>query len=153
MNKVILVGNLTKDPEIRYSQSAEPICIAKFVVAVSRRFKKEGEQDTDFINCTCLGKQAEFIERFFKKGMKIGVSGRLQIRSYDDNTGKRNWFTEVLIEEAEFVESKAAFESRRAQEPEYSGGFDKVPPAAGQHFEPEGFSAIAQSIDDDDLPF
>ena len=149
MNKVVLLGRLTKDPEVRYSQSSEPMAIAKYVLAVNRRFKKEGEPDADFINCTALGRQGEFAEKYFKKGMMVAVSGRLSIRSYDDKSGQRQWYTEVVIEEQDFAESKASYEQRMAnapREPRQDSGAPAV-------YEPEGFSAIAESIDDDDLPF
>jgi len=150
MNKVILLGRLSKDPEIRYSQSSDPICVARFTVAVDRRFKKEGEPDADFINCVSFRRTAEFIERYIKKGMQVSVCGSLTVRSYDDNTGQRKWITEVQAEEVNFAESRAAFEARMAKS---GGGYD-VPAQSEPPREPEGFSAITQSIDeDDDLPF
>jgi len=157
MNKVILLGRLTKDPEIRYSQSAEPICVSRFTVAVDRRFKKEGEPDADFINCVAFRRTAEFMERYIKKGMMVSVCGSLTVRSYDDNTGQRRWITEVQAEEVNFAESRAAYEARMAKG---GGGYDTsaVPPpydsSSSAASAPEGFSAITQSIDeDDDLPF
>lgn len=160
MNKVILLGRLTKDPEIRYTQSAEPLAIARFTLAVNRRFKKEGEPDADFIFCVSFGKLAEIAEKYFKKGTQIALSGRISVRNFEDASGQRRWSTEVIVEEFDFTESKSAFEARMAHNQEYSGGFnDKAPgqnsfPAnPANAFEPEGFSAITQSIDDDDLPF
>ncbi|MCL2604950.1 MAG: single-stranded DNA-binding protein [Defluviitaleaceae bacterium] len=154
MNKVILMGRLTKDPEIRYSQAAEPVCVAKYTLAVNRRFKKEGEPDADFINCVCFRKVAEFAERYLKRGMQICVCGSLQVRSFDDANGQRKWFTDVVVEEAQFAESKAAYETRMSKEGGGFGGGDyNAPPSAPSNYEPEGFSAITQSIDDDDLPF
>lgn len=152
MNKVILLGRLTKDPEIRYSQAAEPVCVAKFTLAVNRRFKREGEPDVDFINCVSFRRTAEFAERYLKRGMQIGVVGSMQVRSYDDNTGQRRWITEVIVDEAQFTESKAAYDARMAQR---GGGFDEGSgaPQPPPSYEPEGFAAITQSIDDDDLPF
>jgi len=156
MNKVILLGRLTKDPEIRYSQSADPVCVSRFAVAVDRRFKKEGEPDTDFINCVAFRRTAEFMERYIKKGMMVSVCGSLTVRSYDDNTGQRRWVTEVNCEEVNFAESRAAFEARMAKSGN-SYNNDAMPPSVApspQASEPEGFSAITQSIDeDDDLPF
>jgi len=156
MNKVILLGRLTKDPEIRYSQSAEPVCVSRFTVAVDRRFKREGEPDADFINCVAFRRTAEFMERYIKKGMMVSVCGSITVRSYDDNTGQRRWVTEVSAEEVNFAESRAAFEARMAK----GGGYDTsaAPPQQysnqGAPPAPEGFSAITQSIDeDDDLPF
>jgi len=155
MNKVILLGRLTKDPEIRYSQSAEPVCVSRFTVAVDRRFKKEGEPDADFINCVSFRRTAEFMERYIKKGMMVSICGSLTVRSYDDNTGQRRWITEVQAEEVNFAESRAAFEARMAKG---GGGYDTAQPpqfaGAGSAPAPEGFAPIAQSIDeDDDLPF
>lgn len=150
MNKVILLGRLTKDPEIRYSQSAEPVCVSKFTLAVDRRFKKEGEPDTDFIICVAFRRTAEFMERYIKKGMQISVCGSLTVRTYDDSSGHRRWITEVTCDEVNFAESRAAFEARMAKS---GGDYSSVqtPPSAP---EPEGFKAITQSIDeDDDLPF
>jgi len=174
MNKVIIMGNLARDPEIRYTQSAEPMAIARFTVAVSRRFKRD-DQDTDFVGCVAFGKQAEFMEKYFKKGMKAGVVGRLQVRTYDDNTGQRKWVTEVVAEEVEFAESRSAYEARMAQQGQYQPQYDSMveqynPPGAGASYgqsppssgyekpaqppsAPEGFAAITESIDDDDLPF
>jgi len=151
MNKVILLGRLTKDPEIRYSQSAEPVCVCKFTLAVDRRFRKEGEPDADFINCVSFRRTAEFMERYIKKGMMVSVCGNLTVRSYDDNTGQRRWITEVQSDEVNFAESRAAFEARMAKGGGSADGAN-MPPTAPS--EPEGFSAITQSIDeDDDLPF
>ena len=154
MNKVILLGRLTKDPEIRYSQSAEPVCVSRFTVAVDRRFKKEGEPDADFINCVAFRRTAEFMERYIKKGMMVSLCGSLTVRSYDDNTGQRRWITEVNCEEVNFAESRAAYEARMAR-----GGADHHTQTAAHSSapsikEPEDFSAITASIDeDDDLPF
>jgi single-strand DNA-binding protein len=152
MNKVILLGRLAKDPEIRYTQGTEPMCIAKFTVAVDRRFKKEGEPDADFIYCSAFRKTAEFMERYFKKGMLVSLCGSIRVSSFDDNTGQKRWSTEVVAEEVNFAESKAAFEARMAK-----GGGDSyqgAPSSPTASKEPEGFSAITKSIDeDDDLPF
>jgi len=149
------MGRLTKDPEVRYSQSAEPVCVAKFTLAVDRRFKKEGEQDTDFIFCVTFRKTAEFVERFLKKGMQVSVCGSLNVRAFDDNTGQRRWTTEVACDEVNFAESRAAFEARMASGGGMPGGYGAPPaPPSIPSSEPEGFSAITQNIDeDDDLPF
>ena len=159
MNKVILVGRLTKDPEIRYSQSANPVCVSRFTTAVNKRFKKEGEPDADFINCVAFGRTAEFMERYMKKGMQVSLCGSITVRSYDDNTGQRRWITEVNADEVNFAESREAYEARMAKGG--GGNYDSNMPPAPPSFgggggapEPEGFSAITQSIDeDDDLPF
>ncbi|MCL2403951.1 MAG: single-stranded DNA-binding protein [Defluviitaleaceae bacterium] len=159
MNKVILLGRLARDPEVRYSQGPEPFCVARYTLAVTRRFKKEGEPDADFIFCVSLGKQGEFVERYIKKGMQVSLCGRIQVREYTDTTGQRKWSTEVVAEEVQFAESRAAFEARQGQQ---GGNFadaysappqENQPPGQPSYDPPEGFSAITQSIDDDDLPF
>lgn len=107
MNKVELVGRLTRDPEVRYTQGENASAIARFSVAVNRRFKNnEGNYDADFINCVAFGKSAEFIEKYFKKGMAIGISGRIQTGNYTNKDGVKVYTTDVVVEEAEFVESK-----------------------------------------------
>ena len=142
MNKVILMGRLAQDPEVRYSQnSAEPLAIARYSLAVRRRFKREGEADTDFIPCVSFGRAGEFTEKYLKKGMMVTISGRMQVRSWEDQQGQKRWTTEVVIEEQDFAESKSAYESRNATK-QHSDGYNQ-----------DGFSAISESIDDDDLPF
>ena len=156
MNKVILLGRLARDPDIRYSQGTEASCVARYTLAVNRRFKREGDADADFISCVSFGKQGEFVERYLKKGMQISLCGRIQVREYTDNAGQRKWSTDVIAEEVQFAESRAAFEARAGQD---SGGYggpppqDNLPPGPPSYEPPEGFSAITQSIDDDDLPF
>lgn len=109
MNKVQLVGRLTRDPEIRYSQGENATATARFSVAVNRRFKNaEGNYDADFINCVAFGKTAEFIEKYFRKGMAIGLTGRIQTGSYTNKDGQKVYTTDVVVEETEFVESKGA---------------------------------------------
>lgn len=147
MNKVILMGRLVRDPEVRYSQGATPVAVARYSLAVNRRFKRDGEPDADFINCVALGKSGEFVERFFKKGQMVSVVGRLQVRSWDDKEGKKQWSTEVVVEENYFAESKASFEGRTA-----AGGID-APAAPSKTSADEGFYPIDESIEDDDLPF
>lgn len=109
MNKVELVGRLTRDPEIRYTQGENASAIARFSVAVNRRFKNaEGNYEADFINCIAFGKNAEFIEKYFTKGMAIGLSGRIQTGSYTNKDGQKVYTTDVVVEETEFVESKSS---------------------------------------------
>ena len=106
MNKVILVGRLTKDPEVKNTSSQVPFC--NFTIAVDRRFKDQnGQRQADFINCVAWRQTATFINSYFHKGSKIGISGSIQSRSYEDQSGQRRYVTEVLVEEAEFVESSA----------------------------------------------
>lgn len=106
MNKVILMGNLTRDPEIRYSQAENPMAIGRFSIAVNRRFKKEGEEDADFFNCTCFGKQAEFLEKYFRQGSRICLVGRIQNNNYTNKNGEKVYSVQVLVDELEFAEKK-----------------------------------------------
>ena len=111
MNKVILCGRLTRDPEVRYSQSAEPLAIARYTLAVDRRRSRnsdQNEQTADFISMVAFGKTAEFAEKYYKKGTKIIVSGRIQTGSYTNKEGVKVYTTEVVVEEQEFAESKSA---------------------------------------------
>ena len=109
MNKVILMGRLTRDPEIRYSSGDEPTAIARYTLAVDRRYKRQGDDQTaDFINCVVFGRGAEFAERYLHQGIKIVVTGRSQTGSYTNKDGHKVYTTEVVIEEQEFAESKAA---------------------------------------------
>lgn len=140
MNKVILMGRLARDPEVRYSQSAEPLAVARYTLAVDRRFKRQGEQEADFIKCVAFGKTGEFAEKYFKKGQLVSIVGRIQVRSWEDRSGTRKWTTEVIVEEQYFAESKAAAESRSKVEKQ------------GENV-PEGFYPIDESVEDDDLPF
>ncbi|MGL4790382.1 MAG: single-stranded DNA-binding protein [Anaerotignaceae bacterium] len=148
MNKVILMGRLTRDPEVRYSQGATPVAVARFSLAVNRRFKRDGEADADFINCVSFGKNGEFVERFFKKGQLVSVVGRLQVRSWDDKEGKKQWTTEVVVEENYFAESKSSFESRPAD-----SGYEAPKPTQQKPASNDGFFPVDESIEDDDLPF
>ena len=108
MNCVTLVGRLTRDPEVRWSTGDNSMCIARFSVAVDRRTKKDGGQTADFPNVKAFGKTAEIIEKYFKKGMKIGIVGRLETGKYQNKDGKDVYYTEVIAENIEFVESKSA---------------------------------------------
>jgi len=136
MNKVILMGRLTKDPEVRYSQSATPVAVARYALAVNRRFKRQGEQEADFINCVALGKSGEFAEKYFKKGQMVGVVGRLQVRSWEGKDGNKHWTTEVVVEEQYFT-----------------GGKKESGAGKQNGTVPDGFYPIDESIEDDDLPF
>lgn len=106
MNKIILMGRLTKDPEIRYSQGENSLAIARFTLAVDRKFKRQGEAEADFISCIAFGKNAEHAERYFKQGLKIAITGRVQTGNYTSKEGNKVYYTEVVIEETEFAESK-----------------------------------------------
>ena len=106
MNKVIEIGRLTKDPDIKYSQGEKQTCIARYTLAVDRRFKQEGQPDADFISCVAFGKNGEFAEKFLKKGVKIAITGELRTGSYTNKDGQKVYTTDVVINEHEFVESK-----------------------------------------------
>lgn len=107
MNKVVLVGRLTRDPEVRYG-GANNTAVARFTLAVDRRFKRENEPNADFINCIAMGKSAEFIEKYFRKGMKVSICGHIQTGSYTNKDGQKVYTIDVFVEEQEFVESKGA---------------------------------------------
>lgn len=108
MNKVFLAGRLTRDPEVRYTQGDKPAAIARYTLAVDRRFKRDGDANADFINCVAFGKAAEFAEKYYKKGIKIIISGRIQTGSYTNRDGQKVYTTDVVIEEQEFAESKSS---------------------------------------------
>lgn len=108
MNKVILMGRLTKDPDIRYTQGAEPMCIARYTLAVDRRFKRNNEDGADFIRCVAFGKDGEFAEKYFNQGKKIVVEGRIQTGSYENQKGDTVYTTDIIIEHQEFAESKGS---------------------------------------------
>ena len=145
MNKVILMGRLTRDPEVRYSQGDASTAIARFSLAVDRRFKREGEDQTaDFINCVAFGRPAEFMERYARKGTKFVVEGRIQTGSYTNKDGQKVYTTDVVVENIEFAESKSSDNN--------NGGYvpaDRPSPsgAAG-----DGFMNIPDGIDEE-LPF
>lgn len=114
MNKVILMGRLTRDAEVRYSQGERATAVARFGFAVPRKFKNDG-QDCDFINCVAFGKQAEFIEKYTYKGIKLLIEGRIQTGSYTNKDGAKVYATDVIVESCEFAESKNASQSERPQ--------------------------------------
>ena len=114
MNKIILLSRLTRDPEVRYLQGQNSTAIASFSVAVNRKFKREGEPDADFFNCTAFGKQAEFVEKYLKQGTKILLSGRVQNNNYTKQNGEKVYSTQIMVEEIEFAESKGNSDSGQA---------------------------------------
>lgn len=151
MNKVILIGRLARDPEVRYTQSAEPMAVCRFAVAVDRpysRNRNEGDKTVDFLNCVCFGTRGENIGRFFKKGNRIAITGRIQTGEYTDQQGNKRYTTDIVVDDFEFVESKTERETT-AQ----SGGFTPAPSAPKNNSQPEGFYSIDDSTDDEDLPF
>ena len=111
MNKVVLMGRLTRDPDVRYSQGENALAIARYTLAVDRRFKRDGEQSADFINCVAFGRSAEFAEKYLKQGTKIVATGRIQTGSYTNKDGNKVYTTDVVIEDQEFAESKGSSSS------------------------------------------
>ena len=136
MNRVWLCGRLTKDPDVRYTQGAEPMAIARYTLAVDRR--KKDENSADFISCVAFGKSAEFAEKYLHKGIKIAVEGRIQTGSYTNKDGKKVYTTDVVVESTEFAESKNSAQQAPAE------------PAADMD---EGFMSIPDGVDDEGLPF
>lgn len=142
MNKVILMGRLTRDPDVRYSQGEKATAIARYTLAVDRRFKQEGQPSADFINCLALGRNGEFAEKYLHKGTKVVVVGSWQTGSYTNKDGNRVYTNECFIENCEFAESKAASQNNQpAEGPSPSS-------AAG-----DGFMNIPDGIEDSELPF
>ena len=129
MNKVILIGRLTRDPEVRYAQGNNGTAIARYTLAVDRRFgKKEGEQNADFIPCVAFGKSAEFAEKYLHQGVKIAVCGRIQTGSYTNRDGNKVFTVDVIVEEQEFAESKAGSGNNNGyQNSAGNGGFSRMP--------------------------
>jgi single-strand DNA-binding protein len=146
MNKVMLMGRLTRDPEVRYSQGETPLAIARFSLAVDRRFNRNNEEQTaDFINCVSFGKTAEFAEKYYRKGTKIAVVGRIQTGSYTNKDGVKVYTTEVVVEEQEFAESKNSSSNGSSDNGNYQSS--PAPMSAG-----DGFMNIPDGIDEE-LPF
>lgn len=134
MNKVILMGRLTADPDVRYTQGEKSTCIARYNLAVNRP-KRDGEQNADFIRCVAFGKSGEFAEKYMKKGGQFLISGRIQTGSYTDKDGKKVFTTDVVVESQEFTESKKD---------------SQCAPSTSSN---DGFMSIPDNLDDDELPF
>ena len=147
MNKVILMGRLTRDPEVRYSQGERPIAVARYTLAVNRTFKRAGEPDADFINCVTFGRSAEFAEKYFRQGIRIVVSGRIQTGSYTNRDGVKVYTTDIVVEDQEFAESKAASDQS-------ASAYNSRPAAASAPSAPagDGFMNIPDGLDEE-LPF
>ena len=145
MNKVILLGRLVRDPEVRFSTGVTPVAIARFHLAVDRRVKAGEEKKADFIPCVAFGKMGEFAEKYLKKGQQINVVGRIQTRSWSDMDGSKRWSTDIVVEEVYFANAKMS-----GTEGVSTGNADKNEEKKNVA---EGFYPIDESIDDDDLPF
>ncbi|NLK27645.1 MAG: single-stranded DNA-binding protein [Clostridiales bacterium] len=150
MNKAILMGRLTRDPEVRYSQGENSVAVARFTLAVDRRFKRANDtQDADFISCVTFGKTAEFVEKYFRQGMKMAAVGRIQTGSYTNKEGQKVYTTDVVLEEVEFAESKAASSANSEyRQNGYQNDFRPEPSSAIG----DGFMNIPDGIDEE-LPF
>ena len=139
MNSVQLTGRLTRDPEVRYTDGG--LSVARFTLAVNRRFKQEGSPDADFIRCVAFGKTAEFIEKYFSQGRKMDLNGRIQTGSYTNQEGQKVYTTDIVVENVEFGESKGSGTS---------GGTQRQDPAIADS---DGFMNIPDGIDDSEFPF
>ena len=153
MNQVVLMGRLTRDPDVRYSAGDSSLAVARYTLAVDRRFKRDGEPTADFIGCVAFGRQAEFAEKYFHQGIKIAITGRIQTGSYTNKDGNRVYTTDVVVENQEFAESKAASDmNRSAAAPIDPAGYSQQQPAAPQMDAGAGFMNIPEGIDEE-LPF
>ena len=139
MNKVLLTGRLTRDPEVRYSGET---AVVRFTLAVNRKFVKDNsDQKADFINCIAFGKTGEFVEKYFSKGKKADLSGRIQTGSYTNRDGQKVYTTDIVVEEIEFGESKGANQNQQKSDTPHP------------ETDPDGFMDIPDGIDDSELPF
>lgn len=138
MNKVILMGNLTRDPEIRYTQGEKNMAIARFSLAINRRFSRDGETNVDFFNCTAFGKQAEFVEKYFRQGSRMLLVGRIQNDNYTNKNGEKVYSVQIMADEIEFAERKQA------------GGNNNAEPEQKQ--DDDDFMEIPENIESE-LPF
>ena len=143
MNKVILMGRLTRDPEVRYGAGENSTAVARYTIAVDRRFKRDGEQNADFIGCVAFGRNAEFAEKYLRQGTKIGLTGRIQTGSYTNRDGQKVYTTDIVVEEQEFAESKATAGN---------GGQNNYSRPSAAPSDADGFMNIPDGIDDE-LPF
>lgn len=142
MNKVILMGRLTRDPEVRYTSGENSLVIARYTLAVDRKIRKDGDATADFINCVVFGRSAEFAEKYFRKGLKITIEGRIQTGSYTNRDGQKVYTTEVVVEEQEFAESKSSG----------SGSSQQNMPQQSPDVGSDGFMNIPDGIEEE-LPF
>ena len=131
MNKIVLLGRLTADPQVKYSQGDSATAVARYTLAVNKKFKKDGEPTADFIPCVVFGRSAEFTEKYFRKGMQVAISGRIQTGSYTNKDGNKVYTTDVVVEEQEFAESKAASQQNQQNSdgpmPSSNDGFMNIP--------------------------
>lgn len=142
MNRVILLGRLARNPELKYTQAAEPIAVCRFTVATDRPFAKDGDIKVDYINCVAFRRQGEVVNQYFRKGSRVGIEGRLQVSQYKDKDGNNRYSTDVIVSDVQFIDTKAENEAR--------GG--EVSQGTSQASYQQGFS-IDNDAEDEDLPF
>lgn len=152
MNKVVLVGRLTRDPEVRYSKGEKTTAVARYTLAVERRFKKDGEPTADFIPCVVFGRSAEFAEKYFRQGMRIAISGNIQTGSYTNKDGVKVYTTEVYVEEQEFAESRSEHGSGSAPVQSQNSTSAQSSAPTQPATDANGFMNIPDGIDEE-LPF
>lgn len=156
MNKIFLMGRLTNDPEIRYTQGENPVAIARYTLAVDRRYKKDGEPTADFLRCVAIGRNAEFAEKYFRKGIKLVIWGHIQTGSYTNKDGQKVYTTDIYVDEQEFAESKSAAERRESTGQTQSAkapSAPQTPPSPSPAYDTgDGFMNIPDGIEDE-LPF
>ncbi len=159
MNKVVLMGRLTRNPDIRYSQGERSTCVARYTLAVNRRFKREGGPEADFISCVAFGRQGEFAEKYLKQGTKIVISGRIETGSYTNREGNKVYTTDVIVEEQDFAESKATASNYNSSSYQQPSAPAQEVPAQQPESRPDpdkastdGFMTIPDGIEDE-LPF
>lgn len=150
MNKVILMGRLTRDPDIRYSQGDNPVAVARFTLAVDRRFKRDNEQSADFISCVAFGRNAEFFEKYTKQGTKVVIEGNIRTGSYTNRDGQKVYTTDVAVDSVEFAESKGSGAVSASDAP---AAAQAAPMPAPSEAASEGFMNIADGLEDEGLPF
>ena len=150
MNKVILMGRLTRDPEVRYSAGENASAFARFTLAVDRRFRRDGDSTADFISCVAFGRTAEFVEKYLRQGLKVVLTGRIQTGSYTNRDGQKVYTTDVVAEDLEFAESKAASDNYAASRQQTSAPAPSMPNPVSASA--DGFMNIPDGIDEE-LPF
>lgn len=142
MNTAVLIGRLVRDVDVRYTSGDNAMCIARYTLAVDRRYKKDAQQTADFIPCVAMGRNGEFAEKYFHKGMKVAVSGHIQTGSYTNRDGQKVYTTDVIIDSQEFVESKGASQQIQSQ-----------PAQAQSAPQNNDFMDVPDGLDSEELPF
>ena len=153
------MGRLTRDPDVRYTNDADPLAIARFTLAVNRRTRKEGEQSADFISCVAFGKAAEHAEKYYRKGLQIAISGRIQTGSYVNKDGQKVYTTDIIVDDQEFADSKgqggdnSSFGGGNSYGGGNRGGYQQATRPAPSSAIGDGFMNIPDGVEDEGLPF